>query len=229
MEYFDAFLASSFIPLYGIALVLSIIKYPKYFDSKLKYLPILFFYTFLNELLGVLIRNYGEFSLISKDIYLDYNWLIYNLYMVIFYLYFYYIFYAYVESRKEQITICYGGIFFLTICSINVFFEDLTKIPQVYAYVAGGLVLIYCLVVYLTKFSALPDIFRNKENILFWLSTGLLIFYIGYLPIKIIRYMNTIEGLTPNPLVKRIHLSLIIICYTCFVIGFLRMKKRLAK
>jgi len=227
--YFDSFLDYIFVPLYAVTLVLSLFRYPKYYDTKLKYLPVLFIYTFLNELLGGVIRNYEEFSLISKEIYLDYNWLIYNLYMVVFYLYFYYIFYCYVESRREKTTIFYGGFLFLIICLINVLLDDFTKIPQVYAYVVGGLVLIYCLVIYLKKFSALNDGFRIKENILFWLSTGLLIFYIGYLPIKIIRYINIMEGLTPDPLVKRIHLSLIIISYTCFIIGFLRMKKRLAK
>ncbi len=229
MLYFDTFLDYIFVPLYAVTLILSLSRYPKYYDTNLKYLPVLFIYTFLNELLGGVIRNYEEFSLISKEIYLDYNWLIYNLYMVIFYLYFYYIYYCYVEGRSEKTNIFYGGFLFLTTCLINVFLDDFTKIPQVYSYVVGGLVLIYCLVIYLKKFADLSDSFKFKENILFWISTGLLIFFMGYLPIKIIRYINTMDGLTPHPLVKRIHLSLIIISYTCFIIGFLRMKKHLSK
>lgn len=227
--YFDIFLQNAYIPIYGITLLVSIYRYPKYYESKLKFLPILFIYTFLNELLGKLITNYEEFSLITSDTYSDYNWLIFNIYTVIFYLYFYYIFWHYIESKQSRNIIFYGAILFLAVSLINAFIQNFSMIPQTYAYVVGGLILIYCISVYCKKFVALPDIFRNKENILFWLSTGLLIFYLGYLPIKIIRYINTMEGLTPHPMVKRIHLLLIIISYTCFIIGFLRMKKRLAR
>ncbi len=227
--YFDFFLKNSLVPIYGITLLMSLIKYPKYYESILKYLPIIFIYTLLNEFLGLLINDYEEFSIISNNFYVDYNWLIYNLYMVIFYLYFYYVFRSYVASSREKMNILYGGIFFLLVCIINAFVYNFSKIPQVYSYVVGGLVLIYCSILYFKKFFSIPKEFVIKEDILFWLSVGLLIFYIGYLPIKVIRYVYTMEGLASPLIVKRIHLSLIIISYSCFIIGFLRMKKRFIK
>ncbi len=229
MEYFDIFLQNAYIPIYGITLLLSLYKYPKYYDSRLKYLPILFLYTFLNELLGKLISDHEEFSLVASDTYSDYNWLIFNVYTIVFYLYTYYIFWNYIESKRSRKTIFYGAILFLAVSLINAFIQNFSMIPQTYAYVVGGLVLIYCNISYFKKFFALPDSFRIKQDILFWLSAGLLIFYIGYLPIKIIRHIYITQGLTPGIWVKRIHLPLIIISYTCFIIGFLRMKKRLAR
>ena len=229
MENFDIFLQNSYIPIYGIALLLSLYRYPKYFDSILKYLPILFIYTFLNELLGRLIRSYDEFSLISNEVYSDYNWLIFNVYTIIFYLYFYYVFWCHIENKRSRKIIYWGAILFLVTSIINAFIQSFNMIPQVYGYVFGGLVLIYCLVSYFKKFFSIPKDFGAKEDILFWLSVGLLIFYVGYLPIKVIRYVNTMGGLASPLIIKRIHLSLIIICYSCFIIGFVRMKKRFVK
>lgn len=229
MVYFDSVIENLFVALYGVTLILSLYRYPKYFDTKLKYLPILFLYTFLNEFLGGIIRSYEEFSIISKEIYQDYNWLIYNLYMVIFYLYFYYIFHSYVESKRQKANIFYGTIFFVIACMVNAFVEDFSKMPQTYSYVIGGLVLLYCIYLFFKKFFALENDFKIKENILFWLSSGLLLFYVGYLPIKIIRHIHTTQGITPEPIVKRVHLLLIIFSYSLFIIGFLRMKKRLIK
>lgn len=229
MENFDIFLQNSYIPIYGVTLLLSLYKYPKYFDSKLKYLPIIFIYTFLNELLGRIIRNYEEFRLISNEVYSDYNWLIFNVYTIIFYLYFYYIFWSHFEIKISRKIIYWGAILFLVVSMINSFIQNFNMIPQVYGYVFGGLILIYCLILYFKKFFSLQKDFAFKEDILFWLSVGLLIFYVGYLPIKVIRYVHTMDGLVSPPLVKRIHLLLIIISYSCFIIGFIRMKKRFSK
>ena len=229
VENFDIFLQNSYIPIYGITLLVSLYRYPKYFDSQLKYLPIVFLYTFLNELLGKLIRNYEEFSLISNKVYSDYNWLIFNVYTIIFYLYFYYIYWNYFENRRIKNVILYSTALFIAVSLINAIVEDLSRIPQVYTYVVGGLILIYCTMTYVKKFSTIKKDFNAKENILFWLSIGLLIFYLGYLPIKILRYINTIQGITPEPIIKRIHLLLIIMSYSFFILGFLRMKKSLTK
>src|SRR5665811_588980 len=120
---FDIFILNAYIPIYGITLLVSLYRYPKYYDSKLNYLPILFIYTFLNELLGKLITNYEEFSLVSSDTYSDYNWLIFNIYTIVFYLYFYYIFWCYVESKRRKRIIFYGAILFLTVTITNAFLQ----------------------------------------------------------------------------------------------------------
>ena len=204
-------------------------RYPKYFDTILKYLPILFLYTFLNELLGRLIRNYSQFSLISDELYSDYNWLIFNIYTIIFNLYFYYIFWCKIENKLDKKVIYWGAILFAVVSIVNAYIQNFNMIPQVYGYVFGGLVLIYCLISYFKKFFSIPKKFTTKEDILFWLSVGLLIFYVGYLPLKVIRYMNTMEGAASPLVIKRTHLLLIIASYTCIIVGFIRMKKRFTK
>ena len=53
--------------LYGVALALSVFRYGKYFDSILKYFPILIGYTLLTEILGMLIKRKEEFVIIFSQ------------------------------------------------------------------------------------------------------------------------------------------------------------------
>lgn len=222
----DTFMENSYIPLYGITAVLSLYKYRKYFNTSLKYLPILFIYTFFNELLGELISEYELFSLFQKSLYITYNVIIYNIYNVIFYLYFYYIFWNSLVNEKQKRIIVYGGIIFLLIAVINPFFENFMIEAQTFTYVFGGIVLLLCTIFYFVQLRDPNRVFSINRDLLFWLSVGLFIFYSGYLPIKVDRYFNTIYDLRYLYL-RKIHLSLIIIMYTCFIIGFVRMRRRL--
>jgi hypothetical protein len=64
-----------------------------------------------------------------------------------------------------------------------------------------------------------------KNDLLFWVSVGLFLFYIGYIPIKIIRtWFYKPDSFFEILLV--IQSSLIIIMYLFFLTGFLWMKKR---
>jgi len=216
-------LENVFIIFYGITLLVSLYRYPKYFDTKLKYLPIIFLYTFLNEILGYLIFTNLNFSLFEDSTYSKYNIVIYNLYNIVFYLYFTYIFMYYIKEVKIKKLIKLGMIFFLIIATINPYFQSFFHSTQIGTYVFGAMVLLACIYIYLKQ------IFKNNKNdwgrnLLFWLALGLLIFYIGYLPIKMSRqYLNIPESIEKS-IIHPLHISLIIICYSCFITGFLRMK-----
>jgi hypothetical protein len=66
--------------LYFLALILSIVKYHLYYDTILKYLPILIVYTFLTETLGIIIRDVDEIQIIYKQEYYNYNTAIFNIF-----------------------------------------------------------------------------------------------------------------------------------------------------
>lgn len=229
LDFLDVLLENTFVPIYGVALVVALIYYPKYYNTPLKYLPILFVYTFLNELLGVLIYRYDLFSLFVNDIYSYYTWVIYNIYNIVFYLYFYYVFWCFIENENHKKFIGFGGIFFIVVSLINPFFQNFLIESQVFAYVVGGLALLLCTLLYFLQLCGVPKTFYVSRDILFWLSIGLSIFYVGYLPIKIVRYFNAAHGFNEFVHLRKIHLSLILIMYVCFIIGFLRMRRILSK
>lgn len=227
MEYgiVRSFLEMGYIPLYAVTLMVSLWRYPKYFDTPLRFLPILFLYTFLNELLGILIILDEHIALIFSN--LSDNNIIYNVYTIISYLYFFYIYRSFSTEMSFRKNIAYGAILFLISCVINIFSQSFTSNSQTWAYLVGGCILLYCTISYLWKFFSIPGKFTRKQNILFWISLGLTIFYIGYLPIKILRFYNPPNTYNESPLVKSVHLGLIFAMYILFIIGFIRMKRPL--
>lgn len=223
-----SFLEMAYVPLYAVTLIVAIWRYPKYFDTPLKFLPILFLYTFLNELLGNLIISDENIALIFSAP-TDNN-VIYNLYTIISYLYYYYIFWSFSKDDTFRKNILYGALVFLISCVINVFFQGFIAFgSQTLAYVVGGCVLLYCTICYLWHFYSIPEKFALKQNIIYWLSLGLSVFYMIYLPIKILRYYHSIHRLSEGYYVRSVHLSLILIAYTIYIIGFIKMKRPLGK
>ena len=229
MDFLNKFLENSFVPLYAITALLALVKYPKYYTTSLKYLPIIFAYTFFNELLGILILRNEEFSLFMNDRYSYYNVVIYNIYSIIFYLYFYYVFWDHLQNEKHKALVLRAGLLFIIVSIINPIFQNFMLEAQVYTYVVGALILLTCIVLYLLQLKKSGPTYSLKRDLLAWLSLGLSIFYIGYLPIKINRHYNAIHGLSEYVHLRKIHLSLILVMYTCFIIGFLRMRRRLSK
>ncbi len=224
----DTFLENAFVPIYGLTLIVAMIRYPNYFDTSLKYFPILLLYTFLNELLGDLIYKYDSFSLAFNDLYSDSYIIIYTLYNIGFFLYFFYLFGSYIQNSKYKVFIKYGSILFILTCIINPFFQDLFREYQYLIFFTGASILMVSVVLYLLEQMQKP-IGELKNSILFWIAIGLLIYHLGYIPIKGIRYHNELIGVVEEPYIRQTHLILILIMYTCIIIGFLRMKKRLAK
>ncbi|MFT6796651.1 MAG: putative membrane protein YpjA [Maribacter sp.] len=52
---------SNFVIFSAVALIISLSSYSKYFDTVLKYLPIILAYTLINELLGYFLLYYPSF------------------------------------------------------------------------------------------------------------------------------------------------------------------------
>ncbi|MCG2461826.1 hypothetical protein K8352_13790 [Flavobacteriaceae bacterium F89] len=223
----DAFLENCYIPLYGATFLISLWKYSKYYDTSLKFLPVLLLYTFLNELLGEIVADSTIYSLSFQDMYSNYNIVIYNIYNVVFFLYFYYIFWSYLEKKIHRKSIAIGSVVFMVTSLVNPFLQNLVIEPQLYSYVVGAVLLICCIILYFIEILGSSKILYVKEDLLFWISIGLLLFYVGYIPIKLTRYFFAIENVDVYMNLRRVHLILIVIMYGCFITGFLWMKRRL--
>lgn len=223
------FLENAYVPLYGITFLLSVYRYPKYFDTYLKYLPIIFIYTFLNELLGGFIKNYPEYRFFGSDALAFYNMVIYNIYNVIFYLYFFFIYKFYLDNKKIRKGIQYASIAFLIVATINPFFEDFVTSSQTATYTVGGLIILVCTALYFKQVFTTKNEIPWKNDLLFWISSGLFIFFSGYLPIKLLRFYHSTNSIIESTHLRLIHLSLIVTMYLLIIIGFLKMRRRLPR
>jgi len=212
-----------YICFYFIALVLSITRYRLYYDTILKYLPIILSYVLLSEILGAIVRDVDDIQLVYIPEYYNYNTIIFNIFDIVFYLYFFYIFYQLIENKRSRILIKYGGVLFLLTCIVNLFLQDFYTEPQNYAIIAGAIVLIFACLTYLYKIFTEEQKFIPRKNLLFWISLGLLMFYICY-PISM--YILSFDYqlyITYN--LSKYHYISIATMYLCFIIGFLSMRR----
>ncbi len=207
-----------FIPLYAIALIISLTRYRLYYDSVLKYFPILIAYALLSEILGILIRDFEIFQIVYQDKYHFANNFIYNIYDFVFYIYFYFVFWKRIQNFKYKSIVKYASMAYVVATLINPFFQNVFIFPQVYALTIGSTALIICTLLY---FRETIQKGKTKNNLLTWISIGLLIFNI-FFPIIML------AGRFDYDLYKKLnfqqfHYFLIVAMYSCFIIGFLKM------
>lgn len=125
IEIKEFLLGNYFILFYALGLIFSITTYKKYFDSVLKYLPILIAYTLTTETLGLIIRENNEIRLVLADEYAHYNILIFNIFDIIFFLYFFYVFRSVILNVRFRNWITYSALLFIIISLVNPFFRTL--------------------------------------------------------------------------------------------------------
>ena len=219
----EYFLNNYFMLLYLIALILSITKYHLYYDSLLKYLPILIGYTFLTETFGIIIRDVDEIQIIYKQGYYNYNPVIFNIFDIIFFTYFFYVYYHIIDNLNSKKIIKYGTWVFLVICVFNLFIQDFYVYPQNYAIIIGSLILLFAVLTYLNKVFKEQQGLLLHTNLLFWISLGILFFYTCYpVTMYILSYYYDVYS---EYNLSVFHYATIGVFYSCISIGFILMKR----
>ncbi|GBF20396.1 MULTISPECIES: hypothetical protein [Arenibacter] len=226
MEILDTILENASQPLYALTLLVALIKYPKYYTTPLKYFPILLMYTFLTELLGYFTKHYEVFHISIFSSFIRHNVIIYNIYNLVFFSYFFYVYWSYIDHKKYKKYIIFAAIYYLLVSLINPFFQSFKLESQVYSYLAGAFAILICIILFFMEHRNSSKKLDYRFTGIKWISIGLLIFYLGYAPIKASRFYNYTYQLNEYVHIRRIHLSLIVLMYICFIIGFLRMKRK---
>lgn len=227
IELLDLVLENSYTTFYVATLLLSIYKYPKYFDTPLKYFPILLMYTILTEILGSLIKYDGYNNPFASGFYSKYNLILYNVYSIISFLYFYFVYWSFSTSKKIKLMIKYCVYILICISLLNAIIHNPLHFRQNYTYTLGAIFLVYFAYLYLTKKNMLFSKNGSHKNIIYYFSIGLIVFYIGYSPIRILYFYITEETIDIYHKLRRVHLTLIYIMYGYFIYGFVQMKKPL--
>lgn len=219
----DYLISNYFILLYFIALILSLVKYRLYYDTILKHLPILFSYTLLSELLGLLVRDIEEVQLIYVEDFYNYNTIIFNIFDIIFFLYFFYIYHQIIKNHKHKKIIQYGSILFLLLCIINLMVQNFYIEPQNLAITYGAILLLFSTFAYLWQLLTEKYRIPLRNNLLFWISTGLTVFYICY-PVTM-NFLSFNYGFYTKYHLTIYHYAAIGVLYSCIIIGFILMKR----
>jgi hypothetical protein len=203
------------IPLYAVVFVFAIIKLPLYKDTSLIVLPIILFITLCTELVGMYIT----------DVYRSPNAIIYNIYYFFYFSLFFYVFMKEIEEEKFKKFIKIGILIYWLVYLSDWIFTDFITKGFVTSYIIAAGILIFCILLYYISILQSSLVLVVKNDLLFWFSVGLFLFYIGYLPIKIIRTWFYKQD-SFFELLLLIQFLLIIIMYLFFLTGFLWMKKK---
>lgn len=209
--------------MYMVALILSIYKYRYYYNTLLKYIPVFIAYTILAEIMGLLIRDIDQFQIVYIEEYSYFNSLVFNIYDLFFFGYFYFIFWKVLVNKRHK-AIIKSGVFVYAFASIsNAFFESFIIWPQLYASITGSLVLIICILLYFKQHHQ-----KNKRtsDLLVWISIGLLIFNLFFPPIFFLGLSDYEVYKAWN--LRQVHYMLIVVMYTCIIIGFAGVKRKVA-
>ena len=197
----------------GIAAVLSIWCFKRYRKDYLIGLPIFLSYTFLNEIRGAYFHIEGSN-----------NNLQYTIAAILSFSYFMYIYYSFINTPKYKRFIKIASILYICTIPINLFYANILVHPLLLSYFTGGVIIILCATLFLVELIKKSTITNIKHELFFWISAGLLLFYIGYLPIKFSRYyMSDINFLT---IVLTIQYFLIIILNIFYCSGFLYSNRK---
>ncbi|RFN60168.1 hypothetical protein DZ858_09035 [Marixanthomonas ophiurae] len=199
---------------YGIAALTAILFYSNYKHTVLKYFVWILIYTFINEVSAKYVYYW-----------VDKNAIMYNVFNTIYFLYFFYVFWNFIRSKTYKNWIVYSVILFSIVTLINVFIIDILEETLMYSYITGSCLIIFCIILYYIEILSDSRVLHIKEDLLFWISIGLLLFYVGYIPIKISRtfFATNMDVFLTLFNVQR---TLIVIMNSCFIIGFLWTKKK---
>lgn len=226
MELLDLVLENLYRPLYAISVLIALIKYPKYYNTPLKMFPVILMYTFLTELLGYITKNYEVYNVSLFSAFVQHNVIIYNIYNIIFFSFFFYVYWSYIDNPKYKDHILYGSILFLIVTVINAFIQSFILESQIYTYLVGGLLIMYCTILFFLERKKIKGKQDYRYTSIKWISIGIFVFYAGYLPIKASRFYNYLYKINEYVHLRRIHLLLVSILYICIIIGLLRMRRK---
>lgn len=221
--------AEPFVLVYALLLTASLFRYNRYYDTPLRYFPILLMFNLLTVILGMSILDGRDGSVIFENFNVNLNWLAYNSYTLVFFLYMCHVYLVYLESPKLRKALLIGVCFYVIASLGNVFIQDFITQSQLYSYMVGALLIIFFAASYIVQQ------IRKKEmkgihhhNLLWWISLGNLVFFTGYAPLKIHRSFWASDHWTGIEWIRTAQLILVYFLQFSLLAGFLlmwRMKK----
>lgn len=208
---------------YALTLFVSLATYRKYYDTALKYFPMIITYTLLNEILGYLVRTYDEISFFNEMKFSNYNDVIYNIYAIIFFSFFYHVYRQLISNVKYKKWITHGTFIMLTGYVISAQFQSPLDTNLYYALGIGSYILVFCVALYFVDKKEKNHNLIQPHNLMFWVSISLVTFYSIFPIIYIIGYTNyqiwEAYGL------RSILRALIVIMYSLLIVGFLKGRR----
>lgn len=213
-----------YIPLYFFTWLLSVFRYKRFFDTPLKYLPMLIMYTFFTELLGYFIKFSNEFQFFSDYRYTWHNVIIFNIYQLVFFLFFFEVYRKMLQKKSTKKLVSYFSILCVIIYLVNAIAYNPLHNQMTYAHIIGSLMMIYILIQYFFEKTREENPHLLKFNLLFWMSIGLLIFYTSFPLILVLSKIQV--NIEIQSIFRPVLVSSILLMYGFIILGLLVGKRK---
>jgi len=197
----------------GIAAFTALVLWKKLSSKYLYIFPIILVLIFLVE--------FGAGIFISSE----WKPFVYNLLSIITFSGYSFIFIMHIPDKKYKDIIKICVVLYFLSALVNSWCVNIFHDSHQISYIVGGINMILFAVMYFLSILNNSKTLTIKQDLMFWISIGLLLFYVGYLPIKLSRFYFSI---TVNPflILQKVQLLLIVIMNFCFILGLVWMKKR---
>lgn len=180
----------------------------------LKWFSIFLIYIFINDIIGYNTRHWFPNSN---------NLILYNISTSITFLFLFFIYHQYTKEKTSKHFIMYFTILYIITLFISGSYENYLNQLQSIPFLLGAFLLMTSIIFYFAELLKSEQIQESTKDLLFWISVGLLIYYVGKMPFRIVRdyYANHNDFST----LFILNSIFTIIMNGCFITGFLIHKK----
>lgn len=213
-----------YIPIYFLTWLISVIRYKRFYDTPLKYLPMLIIYTFFTELLGYFIKYSNEFLFFSDSRYAWHNVIIFNIYQIIFFLFFFEVYRKVALNKSIKKQIRYLSILCVLSYIANAIIYNPLHNQMTYGHIIGSLMMVYVIIQYFKEKIQEEKTQPLKFNLMFWISSGLMVFYTLFPIISVIYLLDFNIGV--QIYFRPLLLTSITLMYGLIILGLLIGKRK---
>lgn len=192
-----------------IAVIFATVHFKKYAASNERYFLYFLWFTFLIDVTGTILNH---FSIDNK--------LVYEVFTIGSFLFYFYWFNTILKNKTFKSIAKFSAIMFLGVTLIAYILPSYGG--QGYAFVTGAICILLLTFLHLFQLLRGDEILVVKYKLSFWITTALLLFYVGIIPLILLSQYLNVEGASRTV----IFISLNIILYGCYIIGFIWTKKK---
>ena len=184
--------------------------YKKYKNSTEKYFLHFLWYTIINESIGIYTVYYLKISYIE----------IYIIFIFLSFLFYFHWMLKIIKSKIRKKVIIALSVLFSGVAIYNFFTLEWNNYHYS-TFVCGSIIYILLSLFFFSQLLNDKKVIHVKQNLKFWIATGLLLFNVGMIPLLVLSDLFSAD----DSLRVIILISLNLILYTCYSLGFIWSKK----
>lgn len=186
------------------------VRFKEYSESKERYFLHLLWFTFIIEISAAVLKHGFD---IEQNV-------LHKVYTVVCFMFYFYWYHSILKRSSFKKTAKIFAAIYLVIYVATIAFKNYFE-DQAYAFVTGAFLVLILTFCHFYQLLRSDKVLKIRYKLSFWISTALLLFYIGIIPLMLLSEYLDLKGK-----VFILLFSLNVILYGCYIIGFLWTRKK---